>query len=100
MKKEITILLIEDDPDDAKMVDYQLKKLKTDYKIYKASNRAEFLNLLSTYPNIIISDFNLPDIDGFEILEIIKEKGIIAPVIIVSGTIGEEKAVSLILRGG
>lgn len=99
MKKEITILLIEDDPDDAKMVDYQLKKLKTDYKIYKASNRAEFLNLLSTYPNIIISDFNLPDIDGFEILEIIKEKGIIAPVIIVSGTIGEEKAVSLILRG-
>ncbi|NJO90041.1 MAG: response regulator [Chloroflexia bacterium] len=99
MKNEIDILILEDNPEDFKIIEYQLKKLKCNYKWSLATNRAEFIDLLSKFPDIIISDFNLPDIDGFQVLELVKERNLTIPVIIASGTIGEEKAVDLILKG-
>ncbi len=99
MKKDIVIVMLEDNPEDTKLIDHQLKKLKFSYSRILTTNRTEFENAVANYPDIIISDFNLPDIDGFGVLKLMKEKGSDIPLIILSGTIGEEKAVDLLLQG-
>ncbi len=95
----VNILLIEDSAEDLKIVDFHLRKLPFPYHRIWATNKAEFIASLGSSPDIIVSDFSLPDTDGFEILELVKKDKPEIPVIIVSGTIGEVKAVNLMVNG-
>jgi len=40
--------------------------------------------------DLIISDINMPNLDGFKLLEIKNQKGIGAPLIFLTGRVGEE----------
>src|SRR5258708_10280217 len=44
-------------------------------------------------PNVILSDFTLPQFDGKRALSVVKEVAPELPFIFVSGTIGEERAI-------
>lgn len=43
--------------------------------------------------NLIVSDINMPNMDGFKLLELINQKGIDTPVILVPGRTGSEDEV-------
>ncbi len=93
---KIRILILEDNESDLDLVLYELKKLKTEKEISICKNKEEFRKFLNEkQPDIVLSDFNLPDINGEEALLILREKDTEIPFILVSGTIGEEKAVDL-----
>ena len=47
----------------------------------------------------IISDFRLPQFDGMRALQLLRESGLDIPFILVSGAIGEEQAVTMMLQG-
>src|SRR6202050_4046385 len=49
--------------------------------------------------DVIISDFSMPHYSGMAALQLIRERGIETPFIFVSGTIGEETAVSALKIG-
>lgn len=98
--KRITILILEDNHSDLELILYELKKLKIEKEIVHASGRNEFLTALSKIePDIVLSDYNLPDINGEESLSILRSKSADLPFILVSATIGEEKAVNLMRNG-
>lgn len=93
---KIKILILEDNESDLDLVLYELKKLKPEKEIFICKNREEFTRFLKENdPDLVLSDFNLPDINGEEALLILREKDAETPFILVSGTIGEEKAVDL-----
>ena len=93
---KIKILILEDNESDLDLVLYELKKLKTEKEISVCKNKEEFKKFLKEKePDIVLSDFNLPDINGEEALLMLREKDSETPFILVSGTIGEEKAVEL-----
>ncbi|HMK27282.1 MAG TPA: PAS domain S-box protein [Chitinophagaceae bacterium] len=100
MDHHLKILHLEDLASDAELVARSLKKGGIEGEIFVVSDKTGFMNALNTFsPDIIISDHSLPSLDSHEALEIIKEMGIRVPVILVTATVSEEYAASMIKDG-
>lgn len=70
-KMEMPVVLIVDDDDDLRA--YLVESLKTKYKIIEASDgRQGWQKALANHPQVIISDVNMPGIDGIEMVRKIK----------------------------
>lgn len=70
-KIEMPIVLIVDDDDDLRA--YLVQSLKTKYKIIEASDgRQGWQKALANHPQVIISDVNMPGVDGIDMVRKIK----------------------------
>jgi DNA-binding NtrC family response regulator len=100
IRNNLKILILEDTLSDADLLVWELKKSGIDFIFEVVQNRQAFINALTTFrPDIILSDYNLPTFDGLTAFQIKQEQNQDIPFIIVSGAIGEEKAVELIKNG-
>ena len=98
--KEHKILILEDAPADAELVERELRKGGLDFVSKLVSTKEDFLTALDTFaPDLILSDYNLPHFDGLSALALTKEKCPDVPFILVTGTIGDELAVDALRRG-
>lgn len=90
MKKKI-ILIVEDE---SIQVDVLEAKFKHSYELLKASNGVEGLKLaLEKHPDLIILDLVMPRMDGFEMLEKLREDswGKSARVLVLTNLSGREE---------
>jgi signal transduction histidine kinase len=94
------ILLAEDNPDDELLIVRALRRYGLEFECRRVDSRREFIEALdgAVWDTAII-DYSIPGFGGVEALEIAKEKAKQLPVIMISGTIGEERAVQLIKSG-
>ena len=100
MKKDIKILILEDNTADADLVLRHLKKSELSFVAKIVESRKVFEESLDSFlPDIILSDYSLPSFDAVSAFKIIKDRNLTIPFIIISGTIGEENAVMLIKEG-
>ena len=70
MNKEGPVVVIEDDPDDQRMLLEVFKKLNYPNEVifFKDGNDAlDYLNLTDTSPFLVLSDINMPKINGLEL---------------------------------
>lgn len=96
----IKILHLEDDLRDSELVQLCLRKEKLNFEYYFADNEHDFKAHLSNKSiDIILSDYNLPDYSGAEALTLIRNNYQYIPFIFVSGAIGEDTAIELLLNG-
>ncbi len=96
----IKILILEDNPGDAKLMELELKKNGILFTSTRVETREEFTRALTEFkPSIILADSQLPDFDGMSALAIIKEKNLNIPFILVSGTMLEESIIETIKKG-
>ncbi|MGH9389982.1 MAG: sigma-54-dependent transcriptional regulator, partial [Vicinamibacteria bacterium] len=65
----------------------------------RIETRAEYLESLARKPDVILADYTLPRFDALEALRLLKAQGSGIPFIIVTGTIGEERAVECMREG-
>ncbi len=100
MDEKLKILILEDDPNDRELVLYQLKKSTLNYVFEVVQTESDFEKSLRTFnPDIILSDYSLPQFNGLEAFELKQKISPAIPFIILSGTVGEERAVELIKSG-
>jgi signal transduction histidine kinase len=100
MKKNIKVLLLEDNLADADLIQRQLTKSGMTFSSKIVETRKMFEEALDAFcPDIILSDYSLPAFDAVSAFHLLKAKDIHTPFIIVSGIIGEENAVMLIKDG-
>jgi signal transduction histidine kinase len=100
MNSPLHILHLEDDPIDAKLVHSALEAEGVDCVATRVKNRDEFVAALEQGGvDLILSDWSLPSYDGMSALKDANAKWPAIPVIIVSGTMGEERAIDS-LKGG
>ena len=100
MQSRLKILIVEDVPSDAELAQRELQRAGIACEMMRVETRVDFLRQLEELkPDLIISDFSLPEFDGKSALALAKEKCPETPFIFLSGTIGEEVAVES-LKGG
>jgi PAS domain S-box-containing protein len=100
MKSELRILHLEDNPDDAELIEMLLTDQGIACKIERVQTRDEFIAALDLGQfDLILSDFSLPAFDGLSALELAREKCPLAPFLFVSGTLGEEVAINALKSG-
>ena len=96
----LRILLLEDVPADAALVERHLTKSGMEFVSQRVDTRARFEEALQTFvPDIILSDHGLPGFDGSAALEVVKQRSPTLPVILVTGSLNEEKAVEFMKAG-
>ena len=75
MENKLRILILEDNPIDAKLNIFQLKKENISFDYVLVENEKDFKNELTDFKlELILSDYNLPDFNGMQALEITKKK--------------------------
>jgi PAS domain S-box-containing protein len=97
---ELKILFVEDQEEDYVLVNRALKKDQLDFEGCWVKDQDELTQQLEDFnPDLIISDYNLPSFSGKEALAIVKQKTPTLPFILISGAIGEEKAIEMLKMG-
>ena len=100
MESPLHILHLEDDPRDAALVQSTLETGGITCAITCVQNRERFVTALKRGGiDLILSDFSLPAFDGLAALEMARARCPDVPFILVSGTLGEERAIESLKRG-
>ncbi len=100
MSQPLRVLLIEDSEDDAALLVRELKRVGFKPAAQRVETAEALLGALADGPwDLLLCDYTLPGLDAPRALEIVKASGYDVPFIIVSGTIGEEKAVESMRAG-
>ncbi len=99
MAELIRVLLLEDDADDAELIIEELRAADYEPQWQRVVSEQEFRIALDTPFDLILSDYKLPQYDGLSALVLARAKQPDTPFILVSGTIGEERAVEAIKQG-
>ncbi|MES2466469.1 MAG: response regulator [Verrucomicrobiota bacterium] len=100
MKSLLHILHLEDDPNDAALVLATLEDGGLLCEVTRVQDRGAFVAALEQGGiDLVLSDFTLPAFDGLAAAEMVRSGWPDLPVILVSGTLGEELAIDA-LKGG
>jgi len=100
MRAPIHILHLEDDPNEAKLVESILEIEASPCLVTHVQGQAEFIATLERGGiDLIISDYSLPGFDGMSALKIAHARWPDIPFILMSGTLGEEFAIESLKSG-
>lgn len=100
MKESIRILFIEDSRSDAEIIWNQLTRDGIIFSKHLVESKEDFIKALDSFiPEMIISDYSLPQFSGLEALKIRNELAPLVPFILVTGSVNEEVAVNCMKSG-
>jgi two-component system, cell cycle sensor histidine kinase and response regulator CckA len=100
MKSKLRILHLEDDANDAALVQTTLEAGAIPCAITRVENRDDYVAALECGGiDLILSDYSLPAFDGLSALHIAHAHWAAIPLIFVSGTLGEERAIDSLKNG-
>ncbi len=100
MNTPLRILHLEDDPNDAALIQSMLEVGHIGCETTSVSNRADFEHQIrSGCYDLVLSDYSLPTFDGLSAVAIVRAQRPDVPVILVSGTVGEEFAIESLKNG-
>ncbi|MDF0714861.1 sigma-54 dependent transcriptional regulator [Muricauda sp. 334s03] len=98
MLKKENILLVDDDVDILELLQRHLKSM--DYHTYKAVSVKEALYILKdTEIDLLVTDINMPEIDGLQLVKYVAEHYPNMPKLVVTGFPSVEDASSVIKHG-
>lgn len=93
-------LLIEDNPDDAELCRRVLTRTNPNIQTDVVANVQEFTDRIrGSHYDVVLSDFALGKWTAQDALELLRKENLDIPFILVTGTLGEEKAVECIKNG-
>lgn len=100
MKNILKVLHLEDSPRDFELIRESLIEAGFELEMHCSESEKEFVNMLRNNKyDVILSDFNLPEFDGFAALRLVMKVCPDTPFIIVSGRLSLEQAVDIIKQG-
>src|SRR5215207_4382859 len=100
MKEPTRILIVEDKSEDADLAQSLLSKVLKEPEFRVVETSRDFLYQLETFqPDVIISDYTLPQFDGMNALKLTLNRAPLTPLIIWTGSISEDMAVACLKAG-
>jgi len=103
-ERSLRLLHVEDSEPDHALVAAELRRAGLDVVIERVERREEVERALAAHAagrrwDAVLSDFRLPGFDGLTVLEMMRGQGVYVPMLLVSGQIGEDKAVAAMRVG-
>jgi PAS domain S-box-containing protein/putative nucleotidyltransferase with HDIG domain len=100
MSTPLRVLMVEDSKDDATVLLHVLRRGGYDPLFEQVETAPAMRAALEKQAwDIVISDYMLPEFGGPEALTVLKESRLDVPFVVVSGAVGEEAAVEILLAG-
>lgn len=100
MNEPIRILIVEDITPDAELAQREIRRTLDNCIFDQVDTEDGFLNALDVFqPDLIVSDYRLPSFDGMSALQLTLEKTPLTPVIIFTGSMNEDTAVTCMKAG-
>ncbi len=100
MKKEIRILMLEDDLADVELTRYALREGGLNFVLAPVMSRDQFLKQLEQHtPDLVLLDYSVPSFNGLSALVTARERYPEIPAIFVTGTLGEEVVIEMLKSG-
>jgi PAS domain S-box-containing protein/putative nucleotidyltransferase with HDIG domain len=99
MSAALQILLVEDNLADAELIALRMKQEGFAFEWQRVETERDYLAALDPPPDLILADWSLPQFSGMRALQLMQERDLDIPFIVVSGSIGEETAVAAMSLG-
>src|SRR5260221_4882744 len=100
MPTPLKLLILEDNAFDAELEVGKLQAAGYDCAWTQVETREEFeAHLERSDFDLILADYNLPSFDGLSALRLLRERGLDIPFVLISGTLGEERAIESVKAG-
>ena len=98
--KALRVLNLEDSSLDAELVHATLNDGGVECEILRVQTHADFVAALESGGfDLILADYSLPSFDGLSALEVAQEMSPDVPFVLVSGALGEERAIEALKSG-
>ena len=95
----IRVLILEDRAEDAELMLHELRRSLFEPEWQRVDTETDFLAGLHPSPDVILSDYRMPQLDAPRALDLLQKVGLDIPFIVVSGAIGEDLAVAIMRQG-
>jgi PAS domain S-box-containing protein len=99
MPTPLSVLVVEDSPEDAELIVRGLRQAGYEPEWERVDTEPAYLERLKGRLDLVLSDYDMPQFNAVRALELLLEHRPEVPIIIVSGTIGEETAVEVMKMG-
>lgn len=98
-ERSLRLLHIEDSDLDHQLILAQLQRAGLRFEITRLDTLPDIEAALDRTWDAVISDYNLPGFSGLVVLDMIKQRQLVLPFVLVSGEIGEDTAVAAMRTG-
>ncbi|HNW90933.1 MAG TPA: PAS domain S-box protein [Bacteroidales bacterium] len=100
MNNHYKVLIVEDNPPDVDLAKREVRHALESVEFSDVYTEEKFLDSLKNFkPDIIVSDFSMPNFDGLMVIKLTKKHSPLTPVIIFTGSIDEETAAETVKAG-
>jgi signal transduction histidine kinase len=99
MNTPLNVLIVEDSQNDADLALTELRHGGFAPKWKRVETEPDFLAEIKKSPDIILSDYSMPQFNGLRAAELLQASGLNIPFILISGTVGEDVAVEAMKKG-
>jgi signal transduction histidine kinase len=99
MAKQLRVLIVDDAEDDAHLIVRELRNAGLLLSFSRVATREALTQQLVERWDVLLCDYSMPGFSAFEALDLVRHAGIDLPFIIVSGTVGEARAVEVMRAG-
>src|SRR5579871_5767833 len=99
MTNTLHILLLEDQPYDAELTLFTLREAGFEPVWRRVETEADYLDALNGEFDVIVADYSLPQFDAPHALQVLRERGLDIPFIVVTGTVTEDAVVACMKQG-
>ena len=98
--RELSVLVVEDSEDDLELLLLELRRggWKPTYERVETPGALREALARQRW-DIVLSDYAMPAFTGLDAFRIVREAGLDLPFVLVSGTVGEERAVEAVKSG-
>jgi PAS domain S-box-containing protein len=95
----LSVLLLEDNPDDAELLVFELRRAGFAPDWRRVDSRADYVEALRCPPQIVLADYSVPQFGALEALHLLSTGHQDIPAIVVSGAMSEEACVDALRHG-
>lgn len=100
MSERHRILIVEDEALDADLLERELRESGLAFEALRVETAGGLLDALASFrPEVVLSDYNLPRLDGMTALRHVKSHDPHVPFLLVTGSLNEETAVECMKAG-